>query len=52
MSIYDKVLICINFLGLFYFGFKGEVPNANFCFLTIIAIYVIHIKNKIDNLKK
>lgn len=52
MSIYDKILICINLFGLIYFAFKGDIPSANFCFLTIIAAYIIHIKNKIDNLKK
>lgn len=53
MSIYDKILICINLFGLIYFTFyERDMPSANFCFLTIIAIYIIHIKNKIDNLKK
>lgn len=32
--------------------FTGEIPSANFCFLTIIMIRIIHIKDKIDDLKK
>ena len=52
MGIFDLIVICAILLGMIYFVGKGDMSSANFCFLIIILIYNIHIKNTIDNLKK
>ena len=52
MNIFDLIVIGISFIGLIYYGYKGDMACVNFCTLMIAIACIADIKKKVDNLKK
>ena len=52
MNIFDLIVIGISFIGLIYYGYKGDMDCVNFCTLMIAIVCIADIKKKVDNLKK